>query len=96
MKVGQSPSLGRNSDARVVLPAPLGPAIIRMFFSGPLYLPDGLSAWVQWIVHGHCLSPLAALQAIDVVNITVLESEVSRVGLVSSGEPWVIWLVRPV
>ena len=41
MKVGQSPSLGKNSDARVVLPAPFGPAIMRMFFSGSVYLADG-------------------------------------------------------
>ena len=38
MKVGQSPSLIRNSVAKVVLPAPFGPAIIRMFFSESLYL----------------------------------------------------------
>ena len=38
MKVGQSPSLTRNSVAKVVLPAPLEPAIIRMFFSESVYL----------------------------------------------------------
>ena len=42
MKVGQSPSLIRNSDARVVLPAPLGPAIIRMLFSESVYLSEGI------------------------------------------------------
>ena len=31
MKVGQSASLGRNSVAKVVLPAPLGPAMIKIF-----------------------------------------------------------------
>ncbi len=34
MKVGHSASLGRSSIARVVLPAPLGPAIVMILFAG--------------------------------------------------------------
>ena len=47
MKVGQSPSLIRNSVAKVVLPAPFGPAIIRMFFSESLYLIEDVCACAE-------------------------------------------------
>ena len=70
MKVGQSPSLIRNSVAKVVLPAPFGPAIIRTFFSESVYLAEGFACLTS-LVGEHFTLTLRGLTGVGISQFVI-------------------------